>query len=424
MTDTKSVEKSYLSAKERYAELGVDTDEALKTLQRIPVSVHCWQGDDVGGFETPDAKLSGGGILATGNYPGKARNADQLRMDLDKAYSLLPGNHRLSLIGHYGDVGSDGKIDRNQIRPEHFSRWADWAKEAGLGIDLYTACFSHPKAEDGFTLSNQDKGIRQFWIEHCIACRKISEYFGKTLGTPCITNVWLPDGHKDTPVDRLGPRMRIKDALDEIFSESIDRKYNLDSVECKLFGIGSESYVAGSHEFYLGYAVANNILLCLDTGHFHPTEIVSDKISSVLLYVDEILLHVSRGVRWDSDHVVTLTEELRATANEIVRGDFIDRVHIGLDYFDASINRVGAWVIGTRNMIKAFLLALLDPISTLREYEDNGDFTWRLALQEEIKTMPAGAVWDYYCMTKDVPVGVAWFDEIKAYERDELSKRG
>ena len=417
------IQNAYTSARERYAAFGVNTDEAVATLERIPISLHCWQGDDVGGFETPDAKLSGGGILTTGNYPGKARNADQLRLDLDKAYSLLPGTHRLSLLAMYGDVSGKKHADRNELGPENFARWADWAGDAGRGIDLYTGTFSHPKADDGFTLANQDEGIRQFWIEHCIACRKIGEFFGRKLGTPCVTNVWVPDGYKDTPVDRKGPRMLLKDSLDKIFAGKIDHKYNLDSVECKLFGIGSESYVVGSHEFYLGYAIANGTLLCLDTGHFHPTEVVSDKISSVLAYLDEILLHISRGVRWDSDHVVTLTDELRAVADEIVRGDFIERVHIGLDYFDASINRVAAWVIGARNMIKALLLALLEPHSTLRAYEAEGDLTGRLALMEEAKTLPAGAVWDYYCLTKNVPVGTAWLDDVRAYERDELSKR-
>lgn len=419
----RQIQNAYTLAKERYAALGVNTDEAIATLERIPISLHCWQGDDVGGFETPDAKLSGGGILTTGNYPGKARNADQLRLDLDNAYSLIPGKHRLSLLAMYGDVSGKKRVDRNKLCPEHFNRWADWARAAGRGIDLYTGCFSHPKAEDGFTLASRDEGIRRFWIEHCIACRKIGESFGKRLGTPCVTNVWIPDGYKDTPVDRKGPRMLLKDSLDAIFSDKIDSKHNLDSVECKLFGIGSESYVVGSHEFYLGYAVANGTLLCLDTGHFHPTEAVSDKISSTLLYLDEILLHVSRGVRWDSDHVVTLTDELRAIADEIVRGDFIERVHIGLDYFDASINRVAAWVIGSRNMIKALLLALLEPLSALRVYEAEGDLTARLALMEETKMLPASAVWDYYCLAKHVPVGMAWLDDVKAYERDVLSKR-
>ena len=417
----KQIQNAYRLAKERYAMLGVDTDQALDTLARIPISLHCWQGDDVGGFESPDAEL-GGGLAATGNYPGKARNADELRSDLDKAYGLIPGTHRLNLHAIYAETGGQ-KMERNELRPGHFSRWVDWAKDRGHGMDFNPTCFSHPMAESGFTLSSYDEGIRQFWIEHCIACRKIGEHIGRELGTPCVTNIWIPDGFKDIPVDRKAPRMLLKDSLDKILAEKIDPKYNLDSVESKLFGIGSESYVVGSHEFYLGYAITNNILLCLDSGHFHPTEVISDKLSSVLTFLDEVLLHISRGVRWDSDHVVILSDELQAIAQEIVRGDFLHRVYIGLDFFDASINRVAAWVIGTRNALRALLMALLEPNDQLREMEVAGDYTHRLALLEELKGLPFGAVWDYFCLQQGVPVGISFVDEIRAYEEQELSKR-
>jgi L-rhamnose isomerase len=417
----KQIQDAYAMARERYAMLGVNTDHALDTLAQIPISLHCWQGDDVAGFETPDAEL-GGGLAATGNYPGKARNADELRSDLDKAYSLIPGTHRLNLHAIYAETGGQ-KVERNELRPEHFAAWIDWAKEKGRGIDFNPTCFSHPKAESGFTLASYDEGIRKFWIEHCIACRKIGEHMGRELGTPCVTNIWIPDGFKDTPVDRKTPRMLLKDSLDKILAETIDPKYNLDSVESKLFGIGSESYVVGSHEFYVGYAIANSILLCLDSGHFHPTEVISDKLSSVLTFLDEVLLHISRGVRWDSDHVVTLTDEVRAIMQEIVRGDFLDRVHIGLDYFDASINRVAAWVIGTRSVLRALLLALLEPLDHLRELEVFGDYTARLALLEELKGLPFGAVWDSFCLQQGVPVGISFMDEVQVYEKQELSKR-
>ncbi|MDY0091659.1 MAG: L-rhamnose isomerase [Candidatus Vecturithrix sp.] len=416
------IETNYTLAKEHYTALGVDTDAAMQTLASIPISLHCWQGDDVGGFETPDAVLSGGGIQATGNYPGKARTPDELRADIDNALSLIPGTHRLNLHATYGDFGGKN-VDRNEIRPEHFSQWIEWGKERKLGFDFNPTFFSHPKADDGFTLSSADQGIRQFWIEHAIACRKISEAFGKSLGTPCVHNIWIPDGYKDLPADRKAPRERLCDALDTILAEKLDAQYIRDAVECKLFGIGSESYVVGSHEFYMGYALSRKTLLCLDTGHFHPTEVVSDKISAVLTFLDEVLLHVSRGVRWDSDHVVTLSDELRALAQELVRGDYLKRVHIGLDFFDASINRVAAWVIGTRNMIKALLLALLEPTATLQKYELEGDFTSRLALLEELKTLPFGAVWDYYCLKHNVPAGYAWLDVVKQYENNVLSQR-
>ncbi|MHC4748663.1 MAG: L-rhamnose isomerase [Planctomycetota bacterium] len=422
MSDLKRIEKAYETAKQHYAELGVGTDKAMERLSKIAISLHCWQGDDVGGFESAQEGLDGGGIMATGAYPGKARTADELRADLEKALSLIPGKHRLNLHAMYAETA--GKVERNELEPEHFTAWIDWAKANGMGMDFNGTFFSHPKAETGFTLSSADEAIRNFWVEHGIVCRKIGAAMGKELGTPCVTNLWIPDGYKDIPVDRKAPRERLKKSLDEIFAEKIDRSQLLDSVESKLFGIGSESYVVGSHEFYLSYAIENKTLLCLDTGHFHPTEVVSDKISSVLTFLDEILLHVSRGVRWDSDHVVILTDELRAIAREIVRGDYLQRVHIGLDFFDASINRIAAWVIGTRCMIKALLIALLEPADKIRRMELEGDFTGRLALQEEFKILPFGAVWDYYCTKMETPAGQAWLDETKAYEKDVLSKRG
>lgn len=421
MTNASSVEKAYELARQRYAELGVNTDHAIAALKKIPISLHCWQGDDVGGFESSGG-LSGGGIQATGNYPGRARTADELRADLDTAFSMIPGKHRLNLHAIYLETGGK-KVDRNEIRPEHYANWLGWAKSNGLGMDFNPTYFSHPKAADGFTLSSPDEGIRKFWIEHGIACRKIGESFGRALGTTCVTNVWIPDGYKDTPIDRYGPRERLCKSLDAIFAEKIDPKVHLDSVEGKLFGIGSESFVVGSHEFYLGYAIARNVLLTLDSGHFHPTEVISTKLSAVMCFAKEILLHVSRPVRWDSDHVVALDDELFAIAQEIIRNGFTDRVHIGLDYFDASINRVAAWVIGTRNMIKALLAALVEPTARLREYELSGDFTSRLAMLEELKTMPLAAVWDYYCLQAGVPVGAEWLGKVKDYEAKVLSKR-
>jgi L-rhamnose isomerase len=414
------IEKSYSLASERYAELGVDTERALATLAAIPISLHCWQGDDVAGFEGSGAEL-GGGLAVTGCYPGKARNADELRMDAEKAFTLIPGAHRFNLHACY--LESKGKVDRDEVRPEHFQRWADWAKDKQLGVDFNPTYFAHPKAADGFTLSHSDKGIRQFWIEHGIACRRIGEFFGRTLGTPCITNVWIPDGYKDTPVDRRAPRERLSASLDAMFAEQLDSRCHRDAVESKLFGIGSESYVVGSYEFYLGYAIRKQKILCLDAGHFHPTETIADKLSAVLMHVPEVLLHVSRGVRWDSDHVVILSDDLNAVAQEIVRNNYLDRIHIGLDYFDASINRVAAWVIGARCMIKALLAALLEPTEMLRDFERNGDFTARLAIIEELKTYPLGAVWDHYCETKRVPVGRCWLDDVKRYEKDVLTLR-
>lgn len=416
------IKESYKRAKNVYAEYGVSADLAIEKLEKISISLHCWQGDDVGGFETDNSELTGGGIQATGNYPGKARTADELRMDLEKTYALIPGRHRLNLHAIY--LENEGKkVERNEIQPKHFSKWIDWAKNNCSGLDFNPSFFSHPKADDGFTLTSTDNGIREFWIEHGIATREIAAAMGKAMGSPCVNNVWIPDGFKDSPVDRTLPRERLIESLNAIFKTEYSKNELLDSVESKLFGIGSESYVAGSHEFYLGYAIKNKKLICLDAGHFHPTESISDKISSVLFYLDEILLHVSRGVRWDSDHVVTMTDDLHSIAEELVRGNYLSRTHIGLDFFDASINRIAAWVIGSRNMIKALLIAMLEPIEKLREYELEGDYTSRLALLEELKTMPFGAVWDYYCLKQNVPVGFSWIREIKKYEESVLSKR-
>ncbi len=413
-SNSKNVDAAFRLAQERYAELGVDVDQALRRLQSVSISVHCWQGDDVKGFENAGQTL-GGGLAVTGNYPGRARSADELRRDLELAYSLVPGRHRLNLHAMYGEF--DGKrVDRDEIGPEHFSDWISWAKARGLRLDFNPTFFSHPKANDGFTLSHVDSEIRKFWIEHGICCRKIGAAMGAELGSPCVTNFWIPDGFKDTPVDRKGPRQRLADSLDQIFREPVSPEHNLDAVESKLFGIGSESYTTGSHEFYLGYAITRQKVLCLDSGHFHPTESIADKISSVLQFVPRLLLHVSRGVRWDSDHVVIVSDELQAIALELVRGDFLDRTHIGLDYFDASINRIAAWVIGIRSVLKSLLFALLEPSTRLREAEASGDFTSRLMLLEELKSMPFGAMWDYHCAVSGVPIGAAWQTAVRSRE--------
>jgi len=417
----RSIETAFEAARERYGMLGVDLNRALEQLATIPLSLHCWQGDDVVGFESTGESI-GGGLAVTGHYPGRARTPDELRADLDKALSLIPGTHRLNLHASYAETGGR-RVERNELLPEHFRGWIDWARDKQVGMDFNPTYFAHPKAADGRTLSHPDPGIRTFWVEHGIACRRIGAAIGEALGTFCITNVWIPDGSKDTPADRQGPRLRLADSLDAIFAEPLDPKRNRDAVECKLFGLGSEAYVVGSHEFYLGYALTRKKLLCLDAGHFHPTEVISDKLSAVLTYLDEVLLHVSRGVRWDSDHVVTLNDELVAIAQELVRGHYLDRVHVGLDFFDASINRVAAWVIGSRNMLRALLIALVEPTERLQEYEAADDLTARLALQEELKSLPFGAVWDYYCLTRDIPVGLDWLDEVRTYERDVLAKR-
>ena len=416
------VEKAFELAKERYAEIGVDVDAALKKIAAVPISLHCWQGDDVGGFESA-AGLTGGGILSTGNYPGKARTPDELRQDAEKAFSMIPGKHRFNLHAIY--LENHGKaIPRDEIQPEHFKGWIDWAKAQKLnGLDFNPTCFSHEFAADGYTLSHPKKSIRDFWIRHGICCRKIGEAMGRAMHSPCVINHWMPDGIKDIPVDRLAPRQRMMESLDAILGVDISKRYVLDSVECKLFGIGSESYVVGSHEFYMGYAMSRGTLLTLDTGHFHPTEVVADKLSSLSLYVKEFLLHVSRGVRWDSDHVVIWNDELRQIAEELVRNNLLGRTHIGLDFFDGTINRVAAWTIGTRSMIKALLSAMLDPIAEMRKEEKSFDYTSRLATLEEMKTMPFAAVWDYYCQSKDVPVGMDWLKELKKYEAEVQSKR-
>jgi len=416
------IEKSYQLAKEQYAALGIDTDHVISEMDNINISLHCWQTDDVGGFEKPGSVLGGGGIQATGNFPGKAKTIEQMRSDLDKVMSLLPGKQRLNLHAIYGEF--EGKlIDRDQIEPKHFQGWIDWAKKRGIGLDFNCTCFSHPLADDGFTLSSKDEKIRKFWVEHTKRCRAIAAEMGKQLGTPSVHNIWIPDGMKDTPVDRNTLRKLLKKSLDEIFAVKYSKEYLKDSVESKLFGIGSEAMVVGSHDFYLGYAIKNNTLITLDNGHFHPTEQVGDKISSILHFVDEILLHLTRGVRWDSDHVLTFNEELLLITQEIVRMKVLKRVNIGLDFFDASLNRIGAYVIGTRSAQLAFMYALLEPTKTLVKFEEEGKNFERLAYLELLKSKPFGAVYDYYCMINKVPAGQDYIDEIVKYEKEVLLKR-
>lgn len=416
------IEKAYALAKEQYAALGVDTEAVLKKMDQLAISLHCWQTDDVGGCETPDAELSGGGIQTTGNYPGKARSIAEIREDLEKVLSLLPGKLRLNLHAIYGDFNGE-KVERDQIETKHFQSWIDWCKANDLGMDFNATCFSHPMADSGFTLSSKDEKVRQFWVDHVKRCRAISADMGKQIGSPCVHNTWIPDGSKDTPVDRNGHRSLLKKSLDEIMSDEYPKEYMKDAVESKVFGIGAESMTVGSHDFYLGYAVKNNKLICLDNGHFHPTEQVGDKISSCLQFVDELLLHVTRPIRWDSDHVVTLNEDVQMIASEIVRNDFMDRVKVGLDFFDASINRIGAYVVGTRAAQKAFMIAMLEPTSSLVEMEEKGQFFERLAMLEELKTKPFGAVWDYYCLQNNVPVGEGYIADIQTYEKEVLAKR-
>jgi len=422
MADQNMIKQTYELAKKRYAELGVDTDAAIQNMAKVVISLHCWQTDDVGGFETPDAALSGGGIQATGNYPGKATTIEQVRNDIEKVMSLLPGKQRLNLHAIYGDFQGE-KVDRDQIEVKHFQSWIDWCRKIGIGMDFNASCFSHPKAADGFTLSSKNEEIRKFWVEHVKRCRAISAEMGKQLGTPCVHNTWIPDGSKDVPIDRNGYRRQLKKSLDEAMVTDYSKEYMKDAVESKLFGIGVESMTVGSHDFYLGYAIKNNKLICLDNGHFHPTEQVGDKISACLQFVDEVLLHVTRPVRWDSDHVVTLNEDVQLIASEIVRNNFYDRVNIGLDFFDASINRIGAYVVGTRAAQKAFLIAMLEPTKQLVEMEEKGQNFERLAMLEELKTLPFSAVWDYYCLQEDVPVGSDYIGEIQNYEKEVLSKR-
>jgi L-rhamnose isomerase len=415
------IARNFEDARKTYSLWGVDVERALGTLASIPLSLHCWQGDDVGGFES-SAGLTGGGIQATGSYPGKARSATELRSDLETAFSLIPGRHRANLHAIYAETGGK-KVERDSLGPEHFAGWMAWAKKLGIGLDFNETCFSHPMAESGFTLSSRDKKVRDFWVNHSLRCREIGGAMGKALGTPCVINLWIADGYKDTPVDRSTPRQLLKESLDRIFSRKLDPKYVRDALEGKLFGIGSESYVVGSQEFYLGYALKNDLMLCLDTGHFHPTESVADKISPLLLFTRELLLHVSRGVRWDSDHVVTLNDDVKAVAAEVARAGAWDRVHLATDYFDASINRVAAWVIGARATLKAILISLLEPGDLLRKEEATGNHTARLALLEEIKDLPYGAVWDRFCEQQGVPSGAGWLARVTEYERAVLSER-
>ncbi|MCX7974155.1 MAG: L-rhamnose isomerase [Candidatus Aminicenantes bacterium] len=421
METDKKIELAYLIAKERYAEMGVNSDEVLKELAKISLSLPCWQGDDIRGFET--FKISGDtSLLVTGNYPGRARNPEELRSDADKAFSLIPGRHRFNLQAIYGEFKGK-RVDRDEISPEYFEGWIDWAKERKIGLDFNPTCFAHPYAADGFTLSHPAPIIRKFWIAHCVASRRISEVFGRELNNRAITNLWIPDGMKDTPVDRRGFRDRLEASLDEIYSVPMDNRFTLDSVEGKLFGLGSESFTVGSHEFYFGYAIKKQLHLTLDAGHFHPTESLADKISSVLRFLPGIVLHLSRGVRWDSDHVVILNDELKSIAQEIVRGNYLSKVHLALDFFDASVNRVAAWIIGARAVLKAFLLALLEPHERLKEMELAGDYTGRLALLEELNCHHFRAIWDYYCLINAVPPGLKWLEEIKRYETEIQRQR-
>ncbi len=411
--------RAYQIAKEKYAALGVDTEKAMEALKKISISIHCWQGDDVSGFENPDGDLTGG-IQTTGNYPGKARTPDELRADIEKMLTYIPGKHRISIHASYAETGSD-KVDRDKLEKKHFQNWIDWAKEQGLGLDYNHTLFSHPLSADGFTLSHIDENIRKFWIDHCIVGREIADYIGEQLQDKVMNNLWIPDGFKDIPVDRYTPRRLLKDSLDKIFAK--ETKWNIDSVESKVFGIGSESCVIGSHEFYMGYAVKNQKYITLDTGHFHPTEVVSNKITGIIDFVPGILLHVSRPVRWDSDHIVILDDELMTLSAEIARNNFFDKICIGLDFFDASVNRIAAWTIGTRNTLKALLIGLLEPTEILKDYEHKFDYTSRLAILEELKSMPWADVWNEYCERADVPVGLSWLKDVKKYEREILLNR-
>ena len=410
---------TYENAKELHAGIGVDTEEAIRRLSGVKISMHCWQGDDVKGFEGGGA-LSGG-IAATGDYPGRARNFEELTSDLDAAFRLIPGRHKVNLHASY--AVTDRNVERNALTPADFQAWVDYAKDRGLGLDFNPTFFSHPMAADSLTLSSPDPVKRQYWIDHTKCCRRIAESFGKALGQPALDNIWIPDGYKEVPADRLGPRMRLKESLDEVFSEKLDGTVLYDSVESKVFGLGLEAYTVGSHEFYMNYAAKNGLLCLLDNGHYHPTEMVSDKIPAMLLFSEKMALHVTRPMRWDSDHVVRFDDELREIASEIVRCGALDRVFIGLDYFDASINRVAAWVIGMRNMEKALLAALLTPHARLKACQDAADFTSMLAMQEELKTYPFAAVWDEYCARMGVPVRENWLPEVRQYEKDVLANR-
>jgi L-rhamnose isomerase len=419
--NSESIQKRYDSAKAQYAEIGVDTDSALEQLKRWPISIHCWQVDDVGGFERKNAVLQGGGIQATGNHPGKARSIAEARSDYEKVLSLIPGTHRLNLHASYGEFSRP--VDRDAIGVEHFQGWIDWAKTQRIGLDFNSTCYSHPKAQSGFTLSSKDAGVREFWIEHVRRCREISNAMGEALGQTCIHNVWIPDGAKDITVDRMGHRSILTSSLDACFETTYDSTAMKDAVECKLFGIGSEHFVVGSHEFYLGYAMSRKKLLCLDMGHFHPTESVADKLSSLLQYMDELLLHVSRPIRWDSDHVVILDDATRDLTAEIIRCGEDRNFYIALDFFDASINRVGAYVTGIRATLQGLLLGLLEPHSLLLKAEESGNGFVRLALLESAKALPFGAVWDYYCETMGVPPGAAWIQDVLDYEDSVMRDR-
>lgn len=415
--------KNYQVAKELYASIGVDTEKAIEKLNDITISINCWQGDDVCGYEKTGSTLNGGGIQTTGNYPGKAGSVKELKDDLSEVLSLVGGKKKVNLHAIYLDNG--GKfIDRNMIEPQHFDTWIDFAKEKGIGLDFNPTYFSHELASGDMTLASYDKARREFWIEHGIRCRKVGEYFGKELGKRCVTNFWMPDGMKDTPVDRYTPRAILKESLDTIFAAEIDQRYDKDAVESKLFGIGTESYVVGSNEFYMAYAAGNKkVMVCLDAGHFHPTEVISNKISTLGLFYDEFLLHVSRPVRWDSDHVVILDDELKEIAHELIRNDLLPKANIALDYFDASINRIAAWIIGVRSTQKALLFAMLEPTEKLKKLEQDGDYTSRLALVEEYKTLPFGVVYDEFCNRCGVPSGADWLNEVKNYEKTVLSNR-
>lgn len=417
MTD---VTTRYQEAKARYAAVGVDTDAALAKLNQVKISMHCWQGDDVKGFLTLEGELTGG-IMATGNYPGAAHTPEQLRQDLEKAYSLIPGKHKLNLHAIYLDT--EENVDLNEIEPKHFEKWVNWAKEQGLGLDFNPTFFSHPMMKDGMTLSHPDAEVREYWIEHAKRARRIAAYMGEETGQVCIDNFWVPDGMKDNPIDRYEPRKRLMESLDTIFAEEYDEAYTQDAVESKLFGIGAEAYTVGSHEFYMGYGLTRNKLVCLDAGHFHPTEVISNKLSSLALFSKGVMLHVSRPVRWDSDHVVIMDDELQAIASELVRSDLLPKTNIGLDFFDATINRIAAWVIGTRNTQKALLKAMLEPTQKLKEMELDMDFTSRLAYTEELKDFPYGDVWNYFCQENGVPVGLDWLTEVRNYEKEVLATR-
>jgi len=411
----------YTEASHQYRDIGVNTEKVLELLAQTPLSLQCWQGDDVQGFEPSGGNLTGG-IQATGSYPGKARNPEELRKDLAMALSLIPGSKRINLHACYAEL-EGRKIARNEYTIDQFQNWIEWAKSHNLGIDFNGTFFSHPLSADGYTLSHSDPKIRQFWIEHGIASRKIAAGIGKALGKTVVTNLWIPDGSKDTTLLRGARRQHLTESLDAIFAEKIDPALNRDAVESKLFGIGMESFTVGSHEFYMGYAVSRGKMLCLDAGHFHPTETIADKVSSVLTFVPEILLHVSRGVRWDSDHVVLLDDPTRNLMEEIVRGNYLERVHIGMDFFDASINRIAAWVIGARSTQKALLCALLEPQEQLCKFEEEGDFSSRLALLEEVKSLPFGAIWEEFCRRQNVPIRFEWMNHVKTYEYEVLSFR-